>query len=160
MKKLFLAAALVVAIGIQPLFAQLTPVLTDYYGVKDALVAGDPKAAATSAAAMLKAVGEVDMKALAEKDHMAFMQLKDKLSFDARHISESSDIAHQREHFATLSTNMAALAKQASLSTQPIYEEYCPMKKSYWLSSESAIKNPYFGSSMLTCGKVTATFKP
>jgi hypothetical protein len=34
------------------------------------------------------------------------------------------------------------------------------MKKASWLSSEAAIKNPYFGSAMLTCGKVTATLKP
>ena len=29
------------------------------------------------------------------------------------------------------------------------------MKKAAWLSSEKQIKNPYYGSSMLTCGEVT-----
>ena len=28
-----------------------------------------------------------------------------------------------------------------------------------WLSEEQAIKNPYYGSSMLTCGKITETIK-
>ena len=28
------------------------------------------------------------------------------------------------------------------------------MKKAYWVSQESEIKNPYYGSSMLSCGKV------
>lgn len=138
----------------------LAPVLTDYYNVKDALVTGDAKLSAEKAALLVKDIDGVDMKAIPAKDHMAFMALKDKLAFDARHISESTDLSHQREHFAALSANMATLAKKATLSTQPVYEEYCPMKKASWLSSETAIKNPYYGSSMLTCGKVTGTLKP
>ncbi|MGY4386382.1 hypothetical protein ACVWYN_003435 [Pedobacter sp. UYP24] len=31
------------------------------------------------------------------------------------------------------------------------------MKKSSWLSSEKAVKNPYFGSAMLACGSVQET---
>jgi hypothetical protein len=138
----------------------LSPVLTDYYQVKDALVGSDSKAAAEKAAALVKDINGVDMGSIPAKDHMAFMTLKDKLTFDARHISESTDLAHQREHFASLSANMASLAKKARLSEQPVYEEYCPMKKSSWLSNDTSIKNPYYGSSMLTCGKVTATLKP
>jgi hypothetical protein len=36
---------------------------------------------------------------------------------------------------------------------------YCPMKKSNWLSNEKTVKNPYYGSAMLTCGEVTGTIK-
>ncbi|WP_431210465.1 DUF3347 domain-containing protein [Puia sp. P3] len=162
---IFLAAFFALGFGFaQPVIAQqansLSPILDSYYGVKDALVAGDAKAAAAKAADMKKAVDGVDMKALPSKDHMAYMSLKDKLSFDARHIAESSDIAHQREHFEALSASMSAFAKQAHLSAEPVYQEYCPMKKAYWLSSDSSVKNPYYGSSMLTCGKVTGALKP
>ena len=163
MKKIFFAAALVAAVFVQPVFAQqptLSPILSDYYGVKDALVAGDAKVAAARAGDMMKAIAGVDMKTLPEKDHMAYMSLKEKLSFDARHISESTDLSHQREHFTALSANMDAFAKKAHLSNDPIYEDYCPMKKAYWLSSGTDIRNPYFGQSMLTCGKVNATLKP
>jgi len=141
-------------------FAQssgLSSILTAYYEIKDALVVGDAKAVASAAGGMLKAINGVDMTALAPKDHQAFMALQDKLAYDSRHISESSDINHQREHFTSLSANLFKLAKQARLSDQPIYEDYCPMKKAYWLSSDAAIKNPYFGSKMLTCGKVSTT---
>jgi hypothetical protein len=138
----------------------LSPVLTDYYNIKDALVGSDTKAAAEKAAALVKDIDAVDRSAIPAKDHVAFMSLKVKLAFDARHIAESTDLSHQREHFAALSTNMASLAKQAKLSEQAVYQEYCPMKKVSWLSNETAIKNPYYGSSMLTCGKVTGTLKP
>jgi len=163
MKKLFFAAMLCIPFFSPSVFAQssgLSSILTAYYEIKDALVAGDAKAVASAAGGMLKAINGVDMTALAPKDHQAFMALQDKLAYDSRHISESSDINHQREHFTSLSANLFKLAKQARLSDQPIYEDYCPMKKAYWLSSDAAIKNPYFGSKMLTCGKVSTTLNP
>lgn len=160
MHQLFLIAALAASITIHAQEPALSPVLADYYGVKDALVKDDPKGAAASAAQLLTAVGGVKLSALPEKEQKAFTALQNKLAYDARHISESTDIVHQREHFASLSANMAALARQTSLSGRPIYEEYCPMKKAYWLSNETAIHNPYYGASMPTCGKVTGTLKP
>ncbi len=164
MKKLSFVLFFISVAFVQPLLAQqkasLSSVLTAYYHVKDALVGDDAKAAASSAGELLKAIQSVDMAAMAPKDHKAFMAVEEKLAFDARHISESSDINHQREHFTSLSANMAALAKQAHVSDQTVYEDYCPMKKAYWLSEGAEIKNPYFGKSMLSCGKVAATFKP
>jgi hypothetical protein len=138
----------------------LSPVLTDYYGIKDALFSGDAKTAAFKAGEMLKAVNGVDLSTLSGNEHKTFIALQAKLAFDARHISESSDINHQREHFTSLSANMVSLSKQAHLAQQPIYEDYCPMKKAFWLSSDIAIKNPYFGGSMPGCGKVANTIKP
>jgi hypothetical protein len=54
---------------------------------------------------------------------------------------------------------MYTLAKAAKLSPQPVYEQYCPMKNAYWLSSEASIKNPYYGNEMLSCGEVKDTLK-
>ena len=138
----------------------LNTVLTGYYNVKDALVNSDAKAAATASGNLLQSITKIDMAAIPAKDHMAFMKLQDKLAYDARHISESTDINHQREHFTSLSANMVSLAKQAHLSLQPVYEDYCPMKKAYWLSNDTAIQNPFFGKTMPDCGKIAATLKP
>ena len=138
----------------------LNTILTGYYDVEAALVKNDAKAAATASGDLLKSNTNIDMSAIPAKDHMAFMKLQDKLSYDARHISESSDIHHQREHFTNLSANMITLAKQAHLSRQPIYEDYCPMRKAYWLSPDKTIKNPYSAGDMSDCGKITATIKP
>jgi hypothetical protein len=159
MKKLFFIALFAIVAHIAQ--AQtLSDILPNYLKLKDALVSGDATAAATASGQLLKVITTIDMKSMPEKEHKTFMALQDKLAFDARHISESKDINHQREHFTSLSGNMVLLAKSAHLSEQPVYEDYCPMKKAYWLSSGPEIKNPYFGSSMLTCGKVTATLKP
>jgi hypothetical protein len=166
MKKVFFIVAFFSTITIQNSFAQdntkitpLTQLLNSYYGIKNALVSSDAKTAATNAGELLKAINGVDMKVLSETDMKAFMPLQEKLAFDAKHISENNGIAEQREHFSSLSNNIYKLAKAVKLSADPVYQEYCPMKKMYWLSSEAAIKNPYYGKAMLTCGKVTETIK-
>ena len=166
MKKIFLIVAFIATAFVQQGFAQdstkpssLSQLLNSYYGIKNALVNSDAKTAATKAGELVKAINGVDMKALSETDMNTFMPLQDKLAFDAKHISENNGIAEQREHFSSLSNNIYKLAKAVKLSAEPVYQEYCPMKKMYWLSSEAAIKNPYYGKAMLTCGKVTETIK-
>lgn len=100
----------------------------------------------------VKTLNSIDAKIINEASRGTLLK-------DAGHISESKDIKHQREHFVTFATSMYDLTKSVKLSDQPVYYAYCSMKKSYWLSSEAAIKNPYYGSMMLTCGKVTETIK-
>ena len=163
MKKIFLLVAVIATLSTQILFAQdtkstaLAPLLTSYYDIKDALIKSNSADAASHAGELLKAVNSIDMKVLTAADMKAFMVLQEKLAFDARHMSESKDIAHQREHFANFSVNFFKLAKTVKLTEKPVYYAYCPMKKSFWLSAEAGIKNPYYGSQMLTCGKVTET---
>lgn len=165
MKKIFLLLALFATSFTQKTFAQdskpttLTPLLTAYYGVKNALVNSNSADAATNASSFLATINSIDVKSLSASAQPAFSELQNKLAFDARHISESKDIAHQREHFANFSANFFKLAKAAKISSQPIYYDYCPMQKSYWLSADAAIKNPYFGKQMLTCGKVSEELK-
>lgn len=139
--------------------AALSKILPSYLALKDALVNSDAKAASVKAEELKKAIGAVNTADLSASDKTAYTKLKEKLTFDARHIAESKDIEHQRGHFNTLSANMILLAKATKLSGQPIFQEYCPMKKASWLSSENTIKNPYYGSQMLDCGKVTETIK-
>jgi uncharacterized protein (DUF885 family) len=163
MKKIFLLVALVATAFTQQLFAQdtktstLTPLLTSYYDIKNALISSNSADAAARSGEFLKALNTVDMKTLSKADMDSFMFFQDKLAFDTKHISESKDITHQREHFANFSSNFFKLAKAVKMTDKPIYYAYCPMKKSYWLSADATIKNPYFGNQMLTCGKVTET---
>ena len=162
MKKIFLVVALIATLWIKPGFAQSSQakaLLTYYYDIKDALINSDASIAASKAGGFSKALGSIDMKSMPEAEMTAFMGLQDKLAFDARHISETKDISHQREHFANFSSNLFKLAKAVKLTKAPVYYDYCPMKKSYWLSDNAAIKNPYFGKQMLTCGAVKETLK-
>ena len=157
MKKIFLIVAILATTITQYSFAQdstkqyqLPQLLTYYYNIKNALVAGDATSASTNALAFTKTVNSIDYKVISEGNIHT-------LASDAGKIAETKDIKKQREYFANFSTNMAAVAKAVKLTDQPIYQAYCPMKKASWLSNEKAIKNPYYGSSMLTCGEVKET---
>ena len=166
MKKIFFIVAFLITITFQYSFAQdnpkvtpLTQLLISYYGIKNALVSSNVKTAAVYAGELLKAISDIDKKAISETNMNAVVLLQDKLIFDAKHITENNSIEAQREYFSSLSNNIYKLAKAVKLSAEPVYQEYCPMKKMYWLSSETVIKNPYYGKAMLTCGKVTDTLK-
>ncbi len=154
MKKIFVLLAIVLTLISQILIAQKpnagknSDLLTAYYGVKNALVAGNSKEASIYALQMVKAINDIDSQKV-KTDY------RDEILVDASHISKSKDIHHQREHFARLSANMFTAAKAGNFSHESIYYDYCPMKKSYWLSNTSVIKNPYYGNQMLSCGKVS-----
>ena len=93
---------------------------------------------------------------------MVWMKVVANLKEDAEHISDTKDAGNQRDHFATLSKSIYELIKVSKQDT-PTYFQHCPMandgKGADWLSKENTIKNPYFGSMMLSCGKTVETIK-
>jgi len=140
----------------------LKPVLDAYYAVKDALVSSDGNAASTNATNLVKAIKAVKMDQLGSSQHMVWMKVMKDLDFDADHIAETKDVGHQRDHFSSLSDNMYKLIKSGKPS-EAVYYQHCPMAKegkgANWLSQIPAIKNPYYGAQMLSCGKTTETIK-
>ncbi|OJW81559.1 MAG: hypothetical protein BGO69_09015 [Bacteroidetes bacterium 46-16] len=130
-----------------------------YYGIKDALVNGSGIQASAKATSFHEALKTVDQSAFNEKERAAFMALKPKLADEAQKIAVSKAVEEQRSVFASLSGNMWELLKSFGHFDQPVYKQYCPMKKVYWVSGETNIKNPYYGKQMLTCGKTTETIQ-
>lgn len=129
-------------------------VVADYMKLKDALVA-DSKDEAAKAGKKL----EGTLNSFNESSYTAEQQkeLKDIIS-DAKEHAEhigKSEMDHQREHFKTLSKDITDMVVITGTETT-LYQQFCPMydKGSAWLSMSKDIKNPYYGSKMLTCGKV------
>ena len=141
---------------------QLTSVFENYFSVKDALVKSDGNTTSTKAKDLLTALVAVQMNKLSNEEHTVWMKVMKDRAFDAEHIAETKDVAHQRDHFMSLSKNMYELIKVSKQET-PVYYQHCPMankgKGANWLSKENAIKNPYYGSQMLTCGSTVETIK-
>lgn len=141
---------------------QLNAVFDNYFALKDALVKSDGNLASTKAAALLASIKAVEMSKLTTEEHTVWMKVMKDLAFDTEHIEETKDAGHQRDHFNTLSDNVYKLLKVSNYE-QPIYYQHCPManggKGANWLSKENAIKNPYYGSQMLTCGKTVETIE-
>ncbi|UQD55159.1 DUF3347 domain-containing protein [Flavobacterium sp. K5-23] len=141
---------------------QLKAVYDNYFLLKEALVKTDGKESSRVSKDLLASLNAVQMDKLAMDVHMVWMKTMKQLKEDADHISDTEDIKHQRDHFMTLSKNMYEMVKVSKLDT-PTYYQFCPManggKGANWLSKDSAIKNPYYGSQMLSCGKTVETLK-
>jgi hypothetical protein len=142
--------------------SQLKAVFDNYFALKDALVKTDGTTASAKASIMLTALDAVEMQKLKTEEHDVWMKVEKNLMTDAQQIKENKKPEQQREHFMSLSQNMYELIKVSKLA-EPVYYQFCPMandgKGANWLSKESVIKNPYYGSQMLTCGKTVETIK-
>ena len=140
----------------------LKAVFENYFLVKDALIASDAIKAASASNDLLNAVNTIQMDQLEMDVHMVWMKVVPSIKEEAKKIADSKDINQQRQHFSIVSKDLYGLMKVASYES-PIYYQYCPMyndgKGAHWLSKENAVKNPYYGSKMLTCGKTVETIK-
>jgi hypothetical protein len=158
MKKIIVMVAIFATALVQQTFAQDTSapkpseLLTSYYNIKDALVSGNANSAAINAAQFIKTINGISPEIIPGST-------KEPLLKDAGKISATKNLEKQRDYFSVFSTNMYTLAKTVKLNTELVYYQYCPMKKTTWLSSNMVIKNPYLGSAMLTCGKTTETIQ-
>jgi hypothetical protein len=121
------------------------PLLKHYYELKDALVNSDATTASNKITEVINSLNS---------DLTLSNPLQKKL------IAAGKDLEKQRNAFSELSLEMYALVKTKKITTDTIYQAYCPMKKMYWLSNKPAISNPYYGKMMLTCGNITETIKP
>lgn len=133
--------------------------LTSYYALKDALVDSNVEAASAKADDLLKTLDAVDIAKMTLPQKSHWEKLEKLIRTDAVHINRNKDLEHQREHFMKLSNNMYALVFSFKANDADAYLHYCPMKKASWLSTSKDVKNPYYGSKMLTCGSVKATLK-
>jgi uncharacterized protein YxeA len=141
---------------------QTKNIYENYFSLKDALVKTDATTAAAKATALLASLNAIDMGKMKMDDHMAFMKVEKALKADATTISTSKDMSAQRTAFSNLSTNMIAFIK-VTKATDKVYLQHCPMandgKGADWLSKENVVKNPYYGSMMLSCGKTVETIQ-
>lgn len=143
MKKLVLA--LIVALSVFSAVAQNTDnLVNNYVHVKDALINSDGKSAAAAIVKLYESI----------KGDAEFAHRPDLLKATEKLRQAGNDIDKQRAAFNDVSTLLWKLVKTSDNASQAVYYQYCPMKKAYWLSTEKDIKNPYYGSAMLTCGKV------
>ncbi len=135
-------------------------IMADYMTLKNALVATDQSEAAIAGNKMAGSLNNFDISGYNAAQQT---QLRD-IVIDAKDNAErigNNDMVHQREHFKNLSKNMMDLIGITGTEAT-LYQQFCPMydRGSSWLSMEKDIKNPYYGSKMMTCGNIKKEIKP
>ncbi|GBF20575.1 DUF3347 domain-containing protein [Arenibacter sp. N53] len=130
--------------------------VANYLELKDALVEDNQNAASKAGGKMVMAFNNFDISSYASKQQEELKDIIEDGKEHAEHIAESP-IEHQREHFDVLSIDLIDLIAITG-TEKTLYQDFCPMynnnKGAQWLSATKEIKNPYYGSKMMTCGSV------
>ena len=134
--------------------AKAEAILNDYFNLKDALVGDDNDKAKELGNTLAQSLKSFDASNYSDNETSELNDIIKDATEHAEHISES-DIKHQREHFKILSKDVTDMVAITGTKTK-LYEQFCPMYDggTAWLSKEENVLNPYYGSSMLRCGKV------
>lgn len=117
---------------------QMTPIVSSYLEIHAALAADRIEGVKSAAAAIAKDAGAMGTQG-------------DAVVKAARAVESAADIKAARAAFGSLSDAVIAAAKTAGLTDVKV--AYCPMAGKSWLQKGDKIENPYYGSSMLTCGE-------
>jgi hypothetical protein len=116
-------------------------VFQNYLQLRTALVESDPTGASRAAGNMAETL---------EADYGESARL-------ARSITDSDDLTVQRRYFAELTEAIGPLIT-GGVTGGTIYRQHCPMAfdgaGADWFSDAEAIRNPYYGDKMLTCGRI------
>lgn len=142
----------------KPVLVYMHAVVTSYLAIKNALVSDNAAKAGSAARDMYNTMRAFDKSLLTAEQLKSYQDYEGDLLENAEHISKNADkIDHQRSHFATMSEEIYNLVTAFGY-TKPLYHDHCPMARNkqgaIWLSETREVKNPYFGSGMLTCGSV------
>lgn len=131
-------------------------IIDNYLEIKNALVADNQEDAAKAGWMLVTDFENFDKSSYSSEEQQELTDIIEDAKEHAEHISESP-IEHQREHFDILSKDVIDMIAITGTS-QKLYQDFCPMyndnKGAQWLSTTEEIKNPYFGSKMMGCGKV------
>ena len=132
-----------VALARPALSADLPAALVDpYLRVQTALAADKIDGVKADAGQIARAAGSLGTQAKAIVDA-------------ARQLESAADVTKARDAFGNLSDAIVAYL-QASGSTpgSDVKVAFCPMAAKPWLQKGTAIRNPYYGKSMLECGEI------
>lgn len=141
----------------------LNSLFSSYFDLKDALVNDDAVLALKQAQKMASYLKEIDRSAIKKENQEIWSKVSEELSKSLQQILTQKELEGIRKEFIAVSEKMIFLAQNFDASENPMYIQHCPMantnKGADWLSLHQLIKNPYFGSSMLSCGEVIDTIQ-
>jgi hypothetical protein len=137
--------------------AVFRPVLDAYLSLTADLSADNEAAAIEHAAAFVEAVSDAAADAAAGEG-AAWQTDLEALAELSSGLTQATDIAGLRTGLAPLAPKLAPMVRRSGLSERPLYRIHCPMAFDMtgadWLQTDEDVRNPYFGTRMLTCGLV------
>jgi Cu(I)/Ag(I) efflux system membrane fusion protein len=136
--------------------------LGSYFAVKDALVASDTVKANAAAAELALNSENLKTDEIAGDSTGVIKETAKNfggtITGSALALAAEANIEAKRREFEMISDALWSLSRTVKYNGEKIYYQHCPMafnnEGANWLSREAAIRNPYFGDKMLTCGSI------
>ena len=139
-----------------------------YYTLKNDFVNWDSAKAGNDAATLKQLAQQVPYDTLQADKNIVLTakSFSEEIANQSDALNKANNIEAKRRAFSTISDNLYSLINTVRYDREVIYHDMCPMafndsEQAYWLSSDSAISNPYIGnkhpkykSGMVTCGQV------
>ena len=145
------------SLDVSPEFRQqLGQIVTPYLAISQALAADDAKATIAAVKGLQGAVSSIDAKSLMGKAAERWKSELQSLSTIAGRLTKARDLKSLRSAFALLSDELLTLQRVFGLAgSDKLFELHCPMafegRGASWIQTNDAVRNPYYGSSMLKC---------
>jgi Cu(I)/Ag(I) efflux system membrane fusion protein len=149
----------------------LTPVISEYLRLKEALVTEQVDEAAQAAEKLSALVDKVSAQALDPKAKEVWTKLAETMTTNLKTIAENMEIEVQRKAFDPLSECFARVVMAfRHVMEGPLFLYHCPMafdkQGAYWLEAKQDPRNPYFGEKpfkgqdMLKCSELVEKIPP
>lgn len=144
-------------IAVSPEFqSELAAVWERYLAIQQALAGDDFTAAQQALTALESAASTVDDASLDAHAREVWNKERTQLQKLIDALKRAEDIRAMRTAFLPLSEEIGVLARAFGFGEPgPVYEVHCPMafqgKGAIWYQETDQVRNPYYGSTMLTC---------
>ncbi len=135
---------------------QLDRLVSPYLVIAEGLASDDLGAATTGVDPLHQALNSIDSRSIDVAVSKRWQAEQKGLSTIIGRLSSASDLDSMRSAFALLSEEMLTIQRTFGFqSANQLFELHCPMafdgRGATWLQTNDAVRNPYYGASMLKC---------
>lgn len=135
---------------------QLDHLLPAYLAISDALASDKIEATSAGVDQLHQAVNSIDASAVDAMVGKRWAAEAKSLSSITARLTKANDLETMRSAFALLSDEIMSIQRMFGFhSGGQLFELHCPMafdgRGATWLQTNDAVRNPYFGESMLKC---------
>ncbi len=136
--------------------AELASVWKTYLAIQQALAADDFQSGRQALAGLKAAAAAIDDSSLTGRARQVWSKERANLAKLLDSLQKAEEIKSMRSEFLPLSQEVGVLAKSFGFGERAtVYELHCPMafggRGAVWYQDNDAVRNPYYGSSMLKC---------
>ena len=132
-------------------------IMDNYLAIQSALAGDSIEGVSEKAKALAEATEGLHGEAMKDGQHLhgaGTHVLMKAIDSSARKLAAKKDIGSAREEFGVLSEKMIAYQKElGDKGSKKAQTFVCDMARNSWLQEGDAVRNPYYGSKMLTCGR-------